>query len=458
MPVKKGNILIVDDNRQILNSLNILLKSEFESIETLQNPNLIPNKLQGGQFDVIMLDMNFAAGRTTGNEGIFWLREIIKSDPLAIVILITAYGDIELAVKSIKEGATDFITKPWDAEKLIITLKNAVELRHSKLEIKKLKGKKEELTSEIDRHYQMFVGQSKAFSQIVSTIEKVARTDANILLTGENGTGKEVVAREIHRRSKRAKEVFVSADMGSLTETLFESEMFGHIRGSFTDAKTDRAGRFEAASGGTLFLDEIGNLSMSLQAKLLVTLQNRQIIKVGSNKPIDIDIRLICATNKSLPEMVVNNTFREDLLYRINTIQIDLPPLRARTDDIAGLADYFLKHYATKYDKASLTIHEKAYEQLESYHWPGNIRELKHTIEKAVILCDADMLHVDDFFFRTSSSVRDAPSSLKIEEVEKWAIEEVLRKSKGNLSRAADMLDISRTTLYAKMNKYQIVI
>jgi DNA-binding NtrC family response regulator len=454
--LKKGKILVVDDNKQILSSLSILLRSEFESIETLQNPNLIPNKLQECQFDVIMLDMNFASGRTTGNEGIFWLREIIKSDPLAVVILITAYGDIELAVKSIKEGATDFITKPWDAEKLIITLKNAIELRHSKLEIKKLKEKKDELTNEIDRHYNMFVGQSAAFCQIVTTIEKVAQTDADILLTGENGTGKEVIAREVHRRSKRANEVFVSADMASITETLFESEMFGHVRGSFTDAKSDRAGRFEAASGGTLFLDEISNLS--LQAKLLVALQNRQIIKVGSNKPIDVDIRLICATNKSLFEMVSNNTFREDLLYRINTIQIDIPPLRARIEDIAGLADYFLRHYAAKYDKQSISINKKAYEQLESYHWPGNIRELKHTIEKAVILCDSDVLGPDDFFFKPLLTAQDAPPSLKLEEVEKWSIEAVLSKCKGNLSKAANILDISRTTLYAKMNKYQITI
>jgi DNA-binding NtrC family response regulator len=458
MPAKKGNILIVDDNRQILNSLSILLKSEFDSIETIQNPNLLPNKLQSGQFDVVMLDMNFAAGRTTGNEGIFWLREILKSDPLAVVILITAYGDIELAVKSIKEGATDFIAKPWDAEKLIITLKNAVELRHSKLEIKKLKEKKDELTNEINSHYKMFVGQSKAFARIVSTIDKVAGTDADILITGENGTGKEIIAREIHRRSKRANEVFVSADMGSLTETLFESEMFGHIKGSFTDAKNDRIGRFESASGGTLFLDEISNLSTSLQAKLLAALQSRQIIRVGSNKPIDIDIRLICATNKSLSDMVKDNAFREDLLYRINTIQIDLPPLRARIEDIAGLADYFMKHYAAKYNKPSLRIHKKAYEELESYHWPGNIRELKHAIEKAVILCDSDTLNPGDFFFKTSSSFKETPSSLKMEEVEKWAIEEVIRKSKGNLSKAAEVLDISRTTLYAKMNRYHITV
>ncbi len=458
MSGKKGNILVVDDNKQILNSLGILLKTEFEKVETLSNPNLIPNKLQAGQFDVIMLDMNFAAGRTTGNEGIFWLREILKYDPLAIVILITAYGDIELAVKSIKEGATDFITKPWDAEKLIITLKNAVQLRQSKVEIKKLKEEKEELTSEIDRHYQMCVGQSDAFRQIIDTIDKVARTDANILITGENGTGKEIIAREIHRRSNRAKEVFVSADMASLTETLFESEMFGHMKGSFTDAKSDRIGRVESASGGTLFLDEIGNLSMSLQAKLLVVLQNRQIVKVGSNIPVDVDIRLICATNKPLYEMVRNNTFREDLLYRINTIQIDIPPLRARAEDIAELADYFLKHYTAKYDKPSLTIHKKAYELLENYNWPGNIRELKHSIEKAVILCDSDILQPDDFFLKPAPSDKDSPSSLKMEEIEKWAIETVLRKCKGNLSKASDVLDISRTTLYAKMNKYQITV
>lgn len=453
---KKGTILIVDDNTQILHSLQILLKNEFESITTLQNPNLIPGKIKNNQFDVIMLDMNFASGRTTGNEGIFWLRELLKSDPLAIVIMITAYGDIELAVKSIKEGAIDFITKPWDAEKLIITLKNAVELRKSKLEINKLKKNKEELTTEINSHYQMVVGKSAVFSQILDTVKKVAQTDADVLITGENGTGKEVVAREIHRRSNRANEGFISADMASLTESLFESEMFGHVSGSFTDAKSDRTGRIEAASGGTLFLDEIGNLSMSLQAKLLVALQNRQIVKVGSNKPVDVDIRLICATNKPLQEMVLNNTFREDLLYRINTIQIDLPPLRVRTEDIEGMTDYFLKHYAAKYNKPFLTIHKNAYKQLESYHWPGNIRELKHAVEKAVILCDSDVLNPGDFFFKPFSAVDDAPSSLKLEEVEKWAIESVLAKSRGNLSKAADILGISRTTLYAKMTRYQI--
>lgn len=453
---KKGRILIADDNAQILHSLQIFLKNEFESISTLQNPNLIPEKINNKQFDVIMLDMNFASGRTTGNEGIFWLHEILKSDPQAIVIMITAYGDIELAVKSIREGATDFITKPWDAEKLIITLKNAVELRKSKIEINKLKQNKEELISEIDSHYQMVIGKSKAFNQIMDTVNKVAQTDADILIMGENGTGKEVIAREIHRRSKRANEVFVTADMASITESLFESEMFGHISGSFTDAKSDRTGRIEAASGGTLFLDEIGNLSMSLQSKLLVVLQNRQVIKVGSNKPVDVDIRLICATNKPLQEMVLDNTFREDLLYRINTIQIDLPPLRTRTEDIEGMAGYFLKHYAAKYNKPFLSIHKNAYKQLESYHWPGNIRELKHAVEKAVILCDSDILNPEDFFFKPVSAVDNAPSSLKLEEVEKWAIESVLAKSRGNLSKAADILGISRTTLYAKMTRYQI--
>jgi DNA-binding NtrC family response regulator len=304
----------------------------------------------------------------------------------------------------------------------------------------------------------MFISRSEAFNGVLTTVDKVSQTDVNILITGENGTGKEVVAREIHRRSQRSKEVFVSVDMASLSETLFESEMFGHTSGSFTDAKTDRVGRFESASGGTLFLDEIGNLSNSLQAKLLVALQSRQIIRVGSNKPIDVDIRLICATNKSLSEMVKNNTFREDLLYRINTIQIDLPPLRSRTEDIPGLADYFLKMYTARYGKPSIKIHRKAYEQLECYHWPGNIRELKHTIEKAVILCESDIIHPGDFFFKPVSSDREVPSSLRMEEVEKWAIEKVLRRSRGNLSMAADMLEISRTTLYAKIDRYQIII
>ena len=455
--MKKPKILIADDNKQILESLKILLKREFELIEVISNPNLIPNKLQTGDFDIIMLDMNFASGRTTGNEGIFWLREILKADPFAVVILITAYGDIELAVKSIKEGATDFIAKPWDAEKLIITLKNAYELRQSKLEINKLKAKKDELSNEIERHYQLFVGQSKTFNDVMATVEKVADTDASVLILGENGTGKEIIAREVHRRSNRVKEVFVNVDMASLNENLFESEMFGHVKGSFTDAKEDRTGRFEAASGGTLFLDEIGNLSMPLQSKLLVALQNRQIIKVGSNKAVDVDIRLICATNKPVHDMVKEKTFREDLLYRINIIQIEIPPLRDRVDDIPGFANYFLQQFACKYNKNPLKMSEKAYEKLMEYNWPGNIRELKHTIEKAVILCETETIEPDDFLYKSYGMDKNSPSSLKLEEVEKWAVESVIKKCRGNLSMAAKILDVSRTTLYSKIEKYKIL-
>ncbi|MBN2519160.1 MAG: sigma-54-dependent Fis family transcriptional regulator [Bacteroidales bacterium] len=456
--MKKGKILIVDDNKQILDSLNILLKPEFEQIEAISNPNLIPNKLQTNDYDIILLDMNFASGRTTGNEGIFWLHEILKTDPFAIIILITAYGDIELAVKSIKEGATDFITKPWDAEKLIITLKNAYHLRQSKLEINKLKAKQKDLTYEIDKHYQMFIGHSPVFREVISTLEKVAKTDANVLILGENGTGKELIAREIHRQSKRSKEIFISVDMASLSENLFESEMFGHIKGSFTDAKDDRVGRFEAASGGTLFLDEIGNLSMPLQSKLLTAIQNRQISKIGSNKHVNIDIRLISATNKPLNKMVKENSFREDLLYRINTVQIDIPALRKRKEDIHDLSNHFLNQYATKYNKPDLKINDLAYNKLLDYSWPGNIRELKHTIERAVILCDSDIIKEDDFLFKHALIDDNSPSSLKLGDVEKWTIETVIKKCRGNLSKTAKILDVSRTTLYSKIEKYDIHI
>ncbi|MFC2136788.1 sigma-54-dependent transcriptional regulator [Bacteroidota bacterium] len=456
--MKKGKILIIDDNKQILDSLKILLKPEFEEIHAISNPNSIPNKLRSGSFDIILLDMNFASGRTSGNEGIFWLREILKLDPHIVVILITAYGDIELAVNSIKEGAFDFITKPWDAEKLIITLKNAYKLRQSKHEINKLKLKKDELSSEIEKHYQLFIGQSKAFKDVIFTLEKVADTDANVLILGENGTGKEIIAREIHRRSKRARDIFINVDVASISENLFESEMFGHVKGSFTDAKEDRIGKIEASSGGTLFLDEIGNLPLFLQSKLLVVLQNRQVVRVGSNKPVEVDIRLICATNKPVYDMVKEKTFREDLLYRINTIQIEIPPLRERVDDIPGFANYFLIQYACKYNKQSLKISDKAYEKLMKYSWPGNIRELKHAIEKVVILSDNNKIDADDFLFQSIISDKNTPSSLKLEEVEKWAIESVLHKCNGNLSKAAKVLEVSRTTLYVKIEKYKIFI
>jgi DNA-binding NtrC family response regulator len=456
MDKKIGKILIVDDNTQILNSLKILLKPDFEEITTVKNPNQVPALLYASDYDIILLDMNFQSGDNSGNEGIYWLREIQKQDSLAVVIMITAYGDIDLAVKAIKEGATDFIAKPWDTEKLIITLKNAVALRRSKVELTQVKGKQKHLNEDIGKHYQMFRGSSEIMQDIYKTIDKVAKTDANILILGENGTGKELIAREIHRKSKRASEIFLGVDMTSLSEGLFESEMFGHTKGSFTDAREDRAGRFETASGGTLFLDEIGNLSMTIQSKLLSALQNREITRLGANKAIPVDIRLVTATNKNLEKLIAQNLFREDLLFRINTIQIELPPLRERAGDIPGLADYFLAQYAGKYEKPLLKITGDAYDKLTHYYWPGNIRELKHTIEKAVILCDTDILKPEDFYLKEMVVRNDNATGLSLADIEMSAILKVLEQCEGNLSKAAKILDISRTTLYAKIEKFKI--
>lgn len=456
--MKTGKILIVDDNVQILNSLSLLLKNEFESITTLKKPDQLPSLLQTETFDVIMLDMNFKAGVNTGNEGIFWLREILKVDAQAVVLMITAYGDIELAVKAIKEGATDFIPKPWDAEKLIVTLKSAVELRRAKVEVIKLRSKQKQINEDQQNQYKIVSGNSPAMKEIYKTIEKVALTNANVLILGENGTGKELIAREIHFKSKRNQDIFLGVDLASLNENLFESEIFGHMKGSFTDARDDRAGRFETASGGTLFLDEIGNLSMSIQSKLLKALQDRQVTRLGANKPIPVDIRLITATNKPLPQMVKENLFREDLLYRINTIQIELPPLRNRVEDIPVLAEYFLAHHADKYNKFGLKFSKETASYLQSYSWPGNIRELDHTIEKAVILSDSKTIHPTDLFLKEKhENVLDITTPKSLNEIEKLAIENVLKHCGGNFSKAAQILDISRTTLYSKMEKYNII-
>ncbi len=455
MAKKEGNILVVDDNENILRSLTQLLKFDFESVRTVSNPNVIPELVKAGNFDVILLDMNFSAGIMTGNEGIYWLREILDIDPNAVVILITAYGDIELAVKAIREGGTDFITKPWDANKLIVTLKLAIKLRKSKLEVNRLQKKQEVLKEDLSKQMDPIIGNSPAIRNVLETVKKVAATDANVLILGENGTGKELVAREIHRQSLRSKESFVSVDMAAITETLFESEMFGHEKGAFTDAHEERTGRFEIASGGTLFMDEIGNLSMPLQAKLLNALQDREIKKVGSESTVKVDIRLISATNRNLEEMVSQNIFRDDLLYRINTIQIQLPAFRERKEDIPVLADYFLKKYQNKYAKAPVVMKGDAYDKLLSHSWPGNIRELKHTMEKAVILCESGTLGSEDFFFGSASMTKTTEAdSMKLAVVEKKLIEKALRNCGGNLSKAAKILDISRTTLYSKIKKY----
>jgi DNA-binding NtrC family response regulator len=457
MEKKNGNILIVDDNVQILNALNLLLKPEFAEITRLKNPNQIPALLNANNFDIILLDMNFRSGDNSGNEGLYWLSEILKIDPLMVVIMITAYGDIDLAVKAIKKGATNFISKPWDAEKLIITLRNTLEIRYSRVEVKKLQVRQQQLNEDFERQFKLCRGSSKKMEAIYKTIDKVAQTDANILILGENGTGKEVIAREIHRKSNRLSEIFLAVDMGSISESLFESEMFGHIKGSFTDAREDRIGRFETASGGTLFMDEIGNLSMPAQSKLLGVLQNLEITRLGSNKPVPVDFRLITATNKNPEELVHQNLFREDLLFRINTIQIELPPLRERKEDIPGLADYFLAQYAGKYEKPSLKMTGATYDALVDYYWSGNIRELKHTIEKAVILCDSTILKPGDLNLKERATLdNEGTSQFSLWNIEKGAILKALEKSYGNITQASKMLDISRTTLYTKMKEYGI--
>lgn len=450
-----ARILVVDDNVQILESLRIILKDEFAGIDVITKPSRIPEMLWRNSYDIVMLDMNFATGETSGNEGIFWLNEIRKIDPLLPIILLTAYGDIELAVKAIREGATDFITKPWEPEKLIVTLQNAYRLRRSDQEYKKLKNRQQQLSEDLERDYQMFHGSSEVIKNLMNTLGKVARTDVNVLILGENGTGKEVIAREIHRQSKRSDHIFVGVDVASLSENLFESEMFGHVKGAFTDAREDRAGRFENANEGTLFLDEIGNIPVSLQAKLLQVIQNRELIRVGDHKPVKIDIRLISATNKPLKQMVKQGTFREDLFYRLNTVAIEIPPLRERSDDIILLARLFLEQYCRKYDKPGLLLNNRAMQRLLEYPWPGNVREIKHTMERAVILSERSDLGPDDLrLFGSPDSLRI--DSFKLEDVERRAIARVIEKCRGNHTKAAQLLNISRTTLYAKLKKYGI--
>ncbi|MFP4024106.1 MAG: sigma-54-dependent transcriptional regulator [Thiohalospira sp.] len=453
---KEGRILIVDDNNEILVALEMLLSNKF-NVRTEKNPNLIPEIYKKDIFDVVVLDMNFNAGVSSGNEGIFWMHEILKIDPNAIIVLVTAYGDLELAVKAIREGATDFIQKPWDDEKFIVTIENAYKLRKSRTEINRLKQKQQHLIQNISQQFPQIIGESAPMQHIFKMIQKVAKTDANVLILGENGTGKELVAREIHKFSNRKNEVFVNLDVAALPDTLFESELFGYVKGAFTDAKKDKPGRIELASGGTLFLDEIGNLSLTSQSKLLSVIQNREISRLGANYKIPVDIRLICATNKPLPEMVADEIFREDLLYRINTIQIDLPPLRERKEDIPLLVDFFKKKYETKYDKPNFTIETSGIEKLMDYHWPGNIRELQHVVEKAVIMSENDVLDENDFWF---SARQKHPlkiyDTLDLSENEKQIIMRAIEKSKGNYSKAALELGVSRKTLYNKLKKYEI--
>ena len=440
---KNGNILIVDDNRNVLTALQLLLKPYFNRIELLPSPVTLPSVLRETEWNVLLLDMNFTSGINNGNEGLYWLHEVLRLRPKLPVVLFTAYADIDLAVRGIKEGATDFVVKPWDNQKLTDTLLKAAAPARSR---------QEERPAETP---DMYWGESSAMLQLRKMVEKVAATDANVRITGENGTGKEMLARELHRLSQRDGHPMVTVDMGAVTETLFESELFGHVKGAFTDARADRPGKFEAADHGTLFLDEIGNLPYHLQAKLLTALQRRSIVRVGSNTPIPVDIRLICATNRNLPALVQRGEFREDLLYRINTIHLEIPPLRERPQDILPLAEKFIVRFAQKYDKGELHLTEEARGKLSRHPWKGNIRELEHAIEKAVIIGDGPTLPAEVFQLQQTGETADeaAPAST-LEEMERQMIRKALATCSGNLSAVAAQLDITRQTLYNKMKKY----
>ncbi|SHF93554.1 DNA-binding transcriptional response regulator, NtrC family, contains REC, AAA-type ATPase, and a Fis-type DNA-binding domains [Mariniphaga anaerophila] len=453
----KGKLLAVDDNKSILSALELLLQDDFEEIKTISNPNQLPSLIENGEFDLVLLDMNFSAGVNTGNEGLYWLSRIQELRPDMEVVLFTAYGDVELAVKALKKGAADFVLKPWDNEKLRATLNNVYKLQQSKKEIKQLKQKTQALRSEMDRNQHFIIARSPQMLDILNLVRKVAQTDANVLITGDNGTGKELIARELHRHSKRSNEIMVSVDMGAISETLFESELFGHKKGAFTDAREDRTGKIENANNGTLFLDEIGNLPIQLQPKLLAVLQNRVVTPIGTNKPVPVDIRLICATNRNPATMVAEGTFREDLLYRINTIHIEVPPLRERKEDIEAIAIHFLEVYRNKYRKPVKKISAAGLAKLTHYKWPGNVRELQHAIEKAVILSDDKAeLTPDDFFFQPVIHDGDDVFEGTLEEMERKMIAKAIKSNNSNLSAVAGQLGVTRQTLYNKMKKYNL--
>jgi len=452
--MKTGRILIVDDNESALSALRLMLQSDFEEVVCLSSPNLIREQMDHHEFDVALLDMNFSAGLNTGNEGLYWLQEIKKWNPQLEVIMITAYGDVELAVKALKLGAVDFVLKPWDNEKLRATLLAALKLRQSHQKLSEMKQRESYLKDALQLNHDL-IGQSEAMQKVLRMAKKVAVTDANVLITGENGTGKAVIAEQIHRLSARNQGLLMNVDMGAIPENLFESELFGYKKGAFTDAKSDKPGKFQLADKGTLFLDEIGNLTMPLQSKILVALESRTVFPLGTSKPIPVDIRLIAASNANLDQMVLEGSFRQDLLYRINTIQIELPPLRERGEDIELLATHFLKVFQKKYQKPQLRLGTQALRKLNKYHWPGNVRELQHTIEKAVILSEGNVLMPADFDLKavSSSMPKELPS---LSEMEKDLIINAMDRYQGNLSLVAEKLGVTRQTLYNKIKRYAL--
>lgn len=456
MAKTEAKILVVDDDMDVLNTARMYLKQQFTLVQIENDPERIPDHFERESFDVVLLDMNFNKGENDGEDGLLWLNRILDIDPNAIVILITAYGEFDLAVKAIKAGGTDFITKPWKNEKLFGTITSALQLRQSKLEVHRLKNTTKSISNDVDQKYAHFLGDSLPMQRVFSLIEKVGPTDANILVLGENGTGKELAARALHKRSERANEVFIKVDLGSISESLFESELFGHVKGAFTDAKEDKPGRFELAQGGTLFLDEIGNLSLPLQAKLLSVLQQRKVSRVGSGKEIPVDIRLVCATNMPLYEMVEKGEFRQDLLYRINTVELKMPSLAERPEDIEILVDHFLKVFGKKYKKSNMRIDAGTLNKLKKHNWPGNIRELEHAVERAVILGEGNKLEANDFMLGQSkaSKSKSEEESLNITENEKRLILKALDLHNGNVTRAAKELGLDRLALYRRMQKY----
>ena len=452
MSLLKASILVIDDDVDVLTAIRLLLKTEVQEVVIEKNPINITSLITSRSFDLVLLDMNFKASVNTGNEGLYWLKHIKELKPEVAVIMFTAYGDIDLAVRSLKEGASDFIVKPWHNEKLLATISNT-------LKEKSLKRPKISHELQNARNSSKIIGESDVMLDIFSRINKIAPTDANILILGENGTGKDLVAKAIHEKSLRSKQPFVRVDVGALTETLFESELFGHKKGAYTDAKDDRTGRFEAASGGTLFLDEIGNISLQQQSKLLTVLQNRQITRLGSNEPIPVDIRLICATNLPLNELANESLFRKDLIYRINTVEIIVPPLRKRKDDILLLTEYFTSIYSAKYFKTNIRFSAAAMQKLKRYHFPGNVRELQYIIERVIIMSEDNVIEPDDLIFSPieSSTQTDTEEirETKLSALEKSTILKVIDKNSGNISKAARELGITRTALYRRLNKYE---
>ncbi|MBL6446241.1 sigma-54-dependent Fis family transcriptional regulator [Fulvivirga sp. 29W222] len=451
-----ANVLVIDDDPDVLHTARVVLKPQFSSITVESNPEQINYLINHNQYDVILLDMNYTTGATSGKEGLFWLKNIITKNPMQQVIMMTAYGDIKLAVEAMKIGASDFVVKPWENEKLQATVYAAYNLSQSKKEVEELKNKNSNLKKLLGSTEETIIGHSASMKNIFSAVDKVASTDANVLILGDNGTGKEMIARSIHNRSNRSAKVFIKVDLGAISENLFESELFGHKKGAFTDAREERIGRFELADGGTLFLDEIGNLSLAMQAKLLTAIQHKEIVKVGNNVTTPVDCRIVAATNSNLLQMVAEGKFREDLLYRINTVEIHVPRLRDRTEDIPLLANHFLNIYAQKYRKPTLSINKKAMEYLCRHSWPGNIRELQHAIERAVIMADDNILRQENFLLSNKMTSADSGDSINMDKVEKSTIEKAIAKNKGNISKAAKELGLGRTTIYRKMDKYGI--